>query len=141
MTLELALAPVAHHAGQGNAHRADALAAPAEGRGVGQLPAFFHADQRGRQHRAHRARIDPTVRMAADRVIDRAMVHAGAAADAAQHVLELRAEHRRATVVEQHDMVFLRPVGVALALRPGGEGGVDAHLLAGRRARQHAQDL
>src|SRR5207247_3730988 len=38
MALELALAPVAHHLGQRDAHRAHALAAAAEGRRVGQRP-------------------------------------------------------------------------------------------------------
>ena len=82
-TLELALSPMSHHAGQRNADRAHLFAAAAEGRGVGQLPALGDADERGRQHRAHWSRIDPAVSMAADRLIDRAMVHAGAAADAA----------------------------------------------------------
>src|SRR3546814_1580434 len=36
--LELTIAPVAHHLRQRNAHRADRFAAPAEGRGVGQVP-------------------------------------------------------------------------------------------------------
>ena len=57
--------------------------------------------------------IDPAIGVPADRAIDRAMVHAGGAADAAQHVLELGAEHGRAAVVDQHDVVFLRPVEIA----------------------------
>ena len=109
----LPLAPVAHHLGQRNSHRADALAAPAESRGIGQMAGLIDADQARRQHRAHRPGIDPAIGMAADRAIDRAMVEAGRAADAAQHVLELGAEHRRAAIVEQHDVVFARPVGIA----------------------------
>ena len=56
------------------------------------MPGLVEADQRRRQHRAHRPGIDPAIGMAADRGIDRAMVEAGGAADAAQHVLELAAE-------------------------------------------------
>ena len=79
--------------------------------------------------------------MAADRLIDRAMVHAGAATDAAQHVLEFAAEHRRAAVVEQNDVIFLGPIGIAGAARAGGERRIDRHVLPGRRAREHAQQL
>ena len=46
-----------------------------------------------RQHGAHRTRIDPAVSVAAGGQIDRAVVHAGAAADAAEHVLKAGAEH------------------------------------------------
>ena len=81
--------------GNGMRTGTDALAAAAEGRGVGQVARLLDADQLRRQHRADRAGIDPAIGMAADRAIDRAMVHAGAAADAAQHVLHLGAQHRR----------------------------------------------
>ena len=139
MALELALAPVPHQLGQGNAHRTDALAAAAEGRGVGQVGRFLDAQQLRRQHRADRAGIDPAIGMAADRAIDRAMVHAGAAADAAQHVLHLGAQHRGAAVVEDDDVIVLRPVEVARPLRAGVERRIGRRFLAGRRARQHAQ--
>ena len=79
--------------------------------------------------------------MPADRLVDRAVVHAGAAADAAEHVLELGAEHRRAAVVEEDDVVLLGPVEVARPARPGGEGRVDRHVLPGRRAGEEAEDL
>ena len=108
MPLEFALAPVAHQVGQRNAHRADFLAAPAEGRGVRQVAGVLDADDARRQHRAHRPRIDPAIGVPADRRVDRAMVHAGAAADAAQHLAELAAEHRGAAVVENDDVIFGR---------------------------------
>ena len=79
---------------------------PQKVRGVGQVARLVDADQRRRQHRAHRPGIDPAIGVAAHRAIDRAMVHAGGAADAAQHVLELAAEHPRAAVVEQDDVVL-----------------------------------
>jgi hypothetical protein len=56
--------------------------------------------------------------MAADLLIDRAMIEAGAAADAAQHVRELGPQQRRAAVVQQHDMEFLGPVEIARPARP-----------------------
>src|ERR1700681_3854773 len=49
MAFELALAPMAHQAGQRDAHRTDALAAAAEGRGVGQVARLLDADQLRRQ--------------------------------------------------------------------------------------------
>ena len=110
MPLEFALAPVAHQLRQRDAHRAHFLAAPAEGRGVRQMPGVLDADDARRQHRAHRPGIDPAIGMPADRRVDRAMVHAGAAADAAQHVAELAAEHRGAAVVEDDDVILVRPV-------------------------------
>ena len=65
--------------------------------------------------------IDPAIGMAAHRLVDRAVVEAGAAADAAQHVLELGAQHVGAAIVEDDDVVFLRPVG-----SPGRLGPVDS---------------
>ena len=93
---------------------------------LGRWPALSTPISDGVEHRAHRAGIDPAVSVAADRVIDGAMVHARAAADAAQHVLEARAEHGRAAVVEDDDVVLLGPVRVSRAARAGGERGVDA---------------
>ena len=52
------------------------------------MPALVDADEGGGKHGAHRAGIDPAIGMAADRGIDGAVVQAGGAADAAQHVLE-----------------------------------------------------
>src|SRR5215813_7123205 len=94
MLLELAFAPRTHHPGERDTHRTHFLTAPAKGRGVRQMAGPVDADQAWRQYRAHRPRIDPPVRMPADRMIDRAMIHAGAAADTAQHVAERAAKHR-----------------------------------------------
>ena len=131
---------MAQHLRQGDAHGTDRLAAAAEAGGVGQGRGVLDADEGRREDRADRPRIDPAVSVAADRVIDRAVVHAGAAADAAQGVLELAAQHVRAPVVEQDDVIRLRPVRVAGPVRAGREGGVGRALLAGRRAGQHPQD-
>ncbi len=105
------------------------------------MAGLIDPDQARGEHRAHRPGIDPAIGVTADRVIDRAMVHAGAAADAAQHVGEIAAQHGRAAVVENDDVIFQRAVGIVRAARAGRERGVDRHFLAGRRARQHAQEL
>ncbi len=139
VALEFALAPVAHQLGQRDLHRADALAFAAEGGGVRQMAGLLDADQRRRQHGAHRPGIHPAIGVAADRAVNRAVVHAGGAADAAQHVLEVGAQHRGAAVVHQHDVVFVRTVQIARPPRAGGERGVDGKILPGRGARQHAQ--
>ena len=67
------------------------------------------------------------------------MVHAGGAADAAKHLLEIGPEHRGAAVIDQYDVVFLRPVQIAVPPRTGGEGGVNGKVLAGGGARQQPQ--
>ena len=136
---EFALAPVPHHLRQRDLDRADALASAAEGRGVRQMAGLAQPDQRRGQHRPHRPGIDPAIGVPADRGIDRAMVEAGRAAQAAQHVLELAAEQLGAAVVEQHDMVLLRPVEIARPARPGRDRRVGRKFLSRRRARQQAQ--
>ncbi len=114
---EVALPPGPHHVGERNVHRADLLAAPAKARSVGQVARVVDACELRRQHRAHRPGIDRAVGMAADRAIDRAMIEAGAAADTAQHVGELVAEHLAPSIVEQDDVIGGWTVGIALAAR------------------------
>src|SRR5690606_3593632 len=129
MLLEFALAPVAHHLWQGNAHRADSLTPPAEGGGIGQMPSFLNPDQRRRQHRAHGTRIDPAIGVTANCMIDRAVVHAGTAADAAQQVLELRAQHGGAAIVDQDDMILFRTVRILGPPRAGRESRIGGEFL------------
>lgn len=71
-----------------------------------------HAHEAGVERGADRPRIRGTVGVTADRPEDRAMIEAGAAADAAQDVLGLRADEPRAAVVEENDVEVLRPVGL-----------------------------
>ena len=85
---------------------------------LGRWPASSMPMSVGVSTAAHGPGIDPAIGVAADRRIDRAMIEAGGAADAAQHVLELGAEHRGAAVVEQHDVELARgrrdrPAGAA----------------------------
>ena len=96
--------------------------------------------QRWRQHRAHGPGIDRSIGVASDRAIDGAMVEAGAAADAAKHVLEDAAQHLAPSVVEQHDMVGARSVRVVVAARPRREARVGRHVLARRRAGEQPED-
>ena len=101
VALVLTFAPVTHEVGQGDFDRADALAFAAKGAGVGQVPGGVDAGEHGGEHRAHGAGVDGAVSVAADGAVDRAVVHAGGAADAAEHVLELGADHGGAAVVQQ----------------------------------------
>ena len=140
VAFEFAFPPMPHQLGQRDLHRADALALAAEGGRVGQMSRLLDADQGWRQHAAHRPRIDPTIGVPAHRAIDRAVVHAGGAADAAQHLLELGAEDVGAAVVEEDDVELFGSVEIAWPAGTGRDGGVDRELLAGGRARQQTQD-
>src|SRR5688572_6590312 len=102
--LELPLAQLAHEIGQRDLHRAHDAALVAEGRGVGQVERVLQPHVGRRQHRSHGTGIDPAVGVAADALVDRAMVHARAAAYAAQHGLQLAADQPAATAVEQDDV-------------------------------------
>ncbi len=104
------------------------------------MPGFGDADQGRREHGPHRPRIDPAIGMTADGRIDRAMVEAGGAADAAKHVLEGRAQQLRSAIVEENDMELAWPVEIVRPPRPGRKGGVDRELLAGGGAGEQAQD-
>ncbi len=77
--------------------------------------------------------------MPADRGVDRAMVEAGGAAQAAEHVLELAAEQFGAAVVEQHDMILLGAVEVGRPARPGRDRRIGREFLPRCRARQESQ--
>ena len=70
--------------------------------------AVLDAEELGRQHRAHRPRIDPAVRMAADVLVDGAVIHARATTYAAQHRLHFRAEELASPAVDQDHVVAAR---------------------------------
>src|SRR5206468_9420110 len=92
-TLELLLAQLPQQVGKRNLDRADDAALVAHGGGLGQVERVLDADIRRRQDRADRAWIDPSVRVPADVLVDRTVVHARAATNAAQRFLELAAEN------------------------------------------------
>jgi len=106
---------------------------------MGQIACFFETKKVGRQHRAHGTWIDPAIAVAANCTVDRAVVHAGAATDAAQHFAEPTCQHLGTAVVHQHHVVLLRSVCITGTARPGAEGGVAGDLLAGGAARQQTQ--
>ena len=87
--------------------------------------------QQRREHGADRSAVHPPVRVAADLAVDGAHVEAGAAADAAQDLLQLGAEHLAAAVVEDDDVQLVRTVDLALAARAGDDVGVRRDVLAG----------
>jgi hypothetical protein len=136
--LDLLLAQLAHQVGQRNLHRADGAALVAQRGGLRQVDGVLDADEQRRQHRAHRAGIDPAVGMAADGLVHRAVVDAGGAADAAQHGLEIAAEQVDAAVVDEDEVEVLGAVGVARPLDAGEHGKVVGDGLPGGRARQDA---
>ena len=102
------------------------------------MPSFFNTDERRRQNRTHRPRIDPAIRMAADRVVNRAVVEAGTAANTPQHVLKLGADHFTSLVVEQHHVILVRPVQIVWAARPRRECSIDGCFLPRGGTSQNA---
>ena len=89
------VAPAAEQRRQRDVDRADLLAAAVHGAGVRQVARLGEAVEGRGEDSAHRPRIDGAVGVAADLAVDDAVVHAGAAADAAQHLLQPVAEHAR----------------------------------------------
>jgi hypothetical protein len=138
--LDLAFAQLAQQVGQRNLHRTDDAALPAQCCRLRQVEGVLDADVARRQHRAHRSRIDPPVGVTTDLLIHGAVVHAGAAADAAQHVLELAAEQPGAPGIHQHEIQVLGAVELAGPARPGQQGEIVRDRLTRRRARQQPHD-
>ncbi len=87
----------------------------------GKLAGLVDADELRGQNGTHRAGIDPAIGVSANRMINRAMVHAGTAANAAQHVLKFGANHARSAIVEQDNMKLFRTVWILLAAGAGGK--------------------
>ncbi len=98
---EFSLAPVAHHFRKWNAHGTNGFAAAAECRGIGQMTGRIDADQGGGEDRAHGTGIDPAIGMAANGLVNRTVVHTGAASDTAEHFLKFATQHFRTTVIEK----------------------------------------
>ena len=75
--------------------------------------------------------------MPANVAIRRAGVHTGPAADAAQHIAKLRAQHLRATVIDNHQVELFRSVHVIRLTRAGQPGVIARQTSAHGAARQH----
>ncbi len=102
---------------QRDADRASLPAGAAEARGVGQvLRVLLSLEERGYDG-AYRAGVGRAVGVAAGLAVDRADVQAGAAADAVEGLLELRAEQLGAAVVHEDEVQLLRPVELARSPR------------------------
>ena len=102
--------------GDRNRDRADLATGAAQARRVRQVARGVEAVDLRRQDFADRTRINGVVGVSADAGVDRAVVHAGAAADAGEGLAQLRiAEDARAAVVEQHKVHLARPVLLAFA--------------------------
>src|ERR671913_2536075 len=86
---------------------------PAEARSVGQIFRFVVALEQWRYDGPDRTGVGRSVGVAASLPVDRADVQAGAAADAVQRLLELRAEQFGASVVHEDEMQLLGAVEFA----------------------------
>ncbi len=128
---------------QRDPHRAGVVARAAERRHERQLARALalHALQQRGQHRADRARVGRAVGLAAHAAPHRARVEAGAAADAVERLLQVRAEQGRAPAVEDHQVQLLGAVGLAGRARPGDQVDVAGRVVADRRHRQDLQDV
>ena len=115
--LEGMLAQLALQIGQRDLHRTHDAALIAERRRRRQVLRLVEPDVHRRQDRADRPRIDPAVGVAADVLVDGAMVHAGAAADAAQRLADVASQHVGAPAVDDDEVHVLGAVEFALALR------------------------
>src|SRR5205807_4131727 len=90
--------------GDRDLHRADLDAGAAEARGVHQLVPRLHPFDLRREDLADRTRVDGRVGVPADAGVDRTVIHAGAAADAAQGRAQLGVEEDAGpAVVEDQD--------------------------------------
>src|SRR5208282_2493620 len=115
-------------------YRADVGAAAVERRGVGQIAVFANIESRINDD-PDRAGIGRAIAQAAAAAVDRAGVHAGAAANAFERIPEvLHAQALRSSVVDQHD--------VQLGARPrrAEMRGVLRDRRAQRASRQHADE-
>src|SRR5215469_9482942 len=132
-------APMPHDRRQRDFHRADLCTATAERRSIGMMMRFRYAHQRWIQCGADWAGIGSSIRMSANCTVDRTMIEAGAAADAAEHILRFCADQPRASVVEQHDVEVLRPIGLTRSPWPAHDGDIARYVLPRCRACQEAK--
>src|SRR3712207_1035088 len=97
--LHLAVAELEQEVVQRDAHGTSLPARPAKRGSEGQVLGLFRPLQQGRYDGPDRAGVRRAVGVAAGLPVDRADVQAGAAADAVERLLELRAQQLRAAVV------------------------------------------
>src|SRR5690606_6336119 len=95
---------VEQHSWQVDVDRADFLTLAAQAAGVWQRRRFLQSGHQRRENRADRPRIHPAIGVPADRLINRAGVHARPTADAPQHLGILRLVDRAASILYQNDV-------------------------------------
>ncbi len=134
--LERVLAQLPLQVRQRDLDRTHDAALVAQRRRRRQVLRLLEADVHRREDRADRPRIHPAVGVPADVLVDGAVIHAGAAADAAQRVADVAAEHVGAAAVDDDEVHVLRAVELALALRARQHVDVVRDRLSGRRPRQ-----
>ena len=128
-------AQVEEHAMERDADGADFGAAAAEAGGEGQVGVAAVRPEERREHGADRAHVGRPVGEAAGRPIDRAAVHASAAADALQHLaVAFVLEDARTAVIHEDHMALLAGLGVREEVGERGER------LGGRAGGQHFED-
>ena len=79
-----------------------------------QIERILEADVGRRQHRPHRSRINPAIGVPAHALVDRAVIHARTAADAAQHLLHVGADQLGAAPIEQDDVKVRRAIRLGI---------------------------
>ena len=119
--------------------RACLAAGAAQRAGARQVLGGVQAGEQRCQHGADGAGIHPAVGVAADVLVDRADVEAGAAAQAIKRLAVVAAEDIRAPVVHDDHVQFLGAVEVVRPPRSGNHGDVAGYLLAGGAVGQHLQ--
>ena len=123
--------------GNGDLHGADLAAGPAEAGAVDQVVADAHALHLRREDLADGAGVDRLVGVASHAGVDGAVVHAGAAADAAQRGAQLGIRvDAGAAIVQDHQVDFLRAILLVGPARSGDQVEVGADGLARGRARE-----
>src|SRR5918998_1493148 len=127
--LHLLVAELEEEVVQRDAHGTRLPARAAQGGGVREILGLLRPLEQGCYDGPDRAGVRRAVGVAAGLAVDRADVQAGAAADAVERLLELRAQELRAAVVQQDQVKLLRPVQLTFTARAGDEVGVDRDLL------------
>ncbi len=102
---------------------------------------MIHPQELRRQYGAYRPRINPRETVTADLAVHRAMIQAGAAANAIERFALLAVgQHLGPSVVQQHHVELVGPVDLLAASWPGKERGVHGQWLAGGAASQQLKE-
>ena len=95
------------------------MALTAQGRRLGQIEGVLKACIGRRENSAHWAGIDQAISVAANLLINRAVVHAGATSNASEHLFKLTAQKTRAAAINEHEIQMVWAIGLALCTDTG----------------------